>query len=127
MFKNQLAKNLIVVIFWYREWVSQFLFQYLLDMFIRKKKNPSGVVSVQIIDKSSGKYKMVKTIGSSSNPIKIARFFREGEEWIKSRIGQTEIDFSNEIQITRQILDNIEQIKVQGTEMLLGDLWWNWI
>lgn len=36
-------------------------------MFIRKKKNKSGSVSVQIIDKSSGKYKVVKTIGSSND------------------------------------------------------------
>ena len=65
---------------------------------------------------------MIKTIGSSSDPIKIARLFREGEAWIKSRIGQAEIDFTDEIQITRQILDSIEQIKVQGTEMLLGKI-----
>jgi hypothetical protein len=35
-------------------------------MFVRKKKNPSGVVSVQIIDKSTGQYRVLKTIGSSS-------------------------------------------------------------
>lgn len=91
-------------------------------MFVREKKNPSGVVSVQIIDKSSGKYRMIKTIGSSSDPNKVARLFREGEAWIKSRIGQTEIDFTDEIQITRQILDNIEQITVHGTELLLGKI-----
>ncbi len=35
-------------------------------MFVRKKKNKSGAISVQIIDKSSGTYKVIKTIGSSS-------------------------------------------------------------
>jgi hypothetical protein len=39
-------------------------------MFIRKKTNKSGSVSIQIIDKSSG-YKVVKTIGSSKDPEKI--------------------------------------------------------
>ena len=34
-------------------------------MFIRQKKNKSGSTSVQIISKSSGKYQVVKTIGSS--------------------------------------------------------------
>lgn len=91
-------------------------------MFVREKKNPSGVASVQIIDKSSGKYRMIKTIGSSSDPNEVARLFREGEAWIKSRIGQTEIDFTDEIQITRQILDNIEQITIHGTELLLGKI-----
>ena len=36
-------------------------------MFVRKKPNKQGTVSVQIIDKSDGKYKVVKTIGCSSD------------------------------------------------------------
>ena len=35
-------------------------------MFVRKKPNKQGSVSVQIIDKSDGKYKVVKTVGCSS-------------------------------------------------------------
>jgi len=37
-------------------------------MFVRKKKNKSGSVSVQIITKSVGKYKVVKSLGSSIDP-----------------------------------------------------------
>src|SRR5690554_3172543 len=40
-------------------------------MFVRKKKNPSGVISVQVIDKSSGKYVVRKTVGSSSDVFKV--------------------------------------------------------
>jgi hypothetical protein len=29
-------------------------------MLVRKKKNPGGVISVQVISKSNGKYKMLK-------------------------------------------------------------------
>jgi hypothetical protein len=36
-------------------------------MFVRKKKNPSGVISVQVVDKSSGKYVVKKTVGSSND------------------------------------------------------------
>lgn len=36
-------------------------------MFIREKKNKSGSSSVQIISKSAGRYKVVKTVGSSSS------------------------------------------------------------
>ena len=39
-------------------------------MFIRQKKNKSGVISIQVIDKSNGKYKLLKTIGSSSDQFK---------------------------------------------------------
>jgi hypothetical protein len=33
-------------------------------MFVREKKNKSGTVSVQIIDKSTGSYHVAKTVGS---------------------------------------------------------------
>jgi len=52
-------------------------------MFIRQKKNPSGLVSVQVIDKSQGYYKMVKTIGSSSDPFQVEILVQQGKEWIK--------------------------------------------
>lgn len=91
-------------------------------MFVRKKKNSSGIVSVQIIDKSTGIYKMVKTIGSSSDPDEISRLVHDGEAWIKSRIGQLEIDFTDESHFAQVILDSIDQITVQGTELLLGKI-----
>lgn len=91
-------------------------------MYVRKKKNPSGVISVQIIDKSSGKYKMIKTIGRSADPIAISSLVHDGKDWIKSKIGQREIDFTDEKKIAQQLLDGIQQISVQGTEMLLGKI-----
>jgi len=32
-------------------------------MFVRKKKNKSGTLSIQIISKTRGKYKVIKTVG----------------------------------------------------------------
>lgn len=46
-------------------------------MFVRKKKNASGTVSVQIIDKSSGAYRVKKTVGSSNDPNDIERLVRK--------------------------------------------------
>jgi len=40
-------------------------------MFVREKKNKSGSESVQIIAKSSGIYRLEKTIGSSRDPSEI--------------------------------------------------------
>jgi transposase len=91
-------------------------------MFVRKKRNISGVVSVQVIDKSSGKYKMIKTIGSSSDADQIERLVKGGENWIKQKLGLLEIDFSNERQKVEQFLESIEQITVHGTELLLGKI-----
>jgi hypothetical protein len=55
---------------------------YFCSMFIRKKINPSGIVSVQVIDKSHEKYRVIKTIGSSFEKITIDELCRKGEQWI---------------------------------------------
>ena len=91
-------------------------------MFVRSKKNKSGVISVQVIDKSSGKYKLIKTIGSSANQFDIEKFVSQGNQWIKEHTGVLELDFSNELKTTHQILDNVEKLTVKGTELLLGKL-----
>jgi hypothetical protein len=36
---------------------------YFCSMFVCKKKNPSGVVSVQVINKSKGKYRVIQNSG----------------------------------------------------------------
>ncbi|SKC24063.1 hypothetical protein SAMN03080601_03355, partial [Alkalitalea saponilacus] len=47
-------------------------------MFVRKKKNRSGSVSIQIIKKINRVNKIVKTIGSSKDPVEIDRLFQKG-------------------------------------------------
>jgi len=89
-------------------------------MYVRTQDNKSGVVSVQVIDKSSGSYKVLKTMGSSRDPDQVEKLVKEGEDWIKQHKGQLELDFSNERKIIEQFFDNIEQITVHGTELLLG-------
>ena len=91
-------------------------------MFVRQKKNPSGVVSVQVIDKSRGRYKMVKTIGSSSDPFQIKELVRRGESWIKNHDGQKEIDFNNSKSSAETFLNHIEQIRPSGTTLLLSPI-----
>ncbi|KAA3653074.1 MAG: IS1634 family transposase [Bacteroidetes bacterium] len=91
-------------------------------MFVRKKRNKSGVISVQIIDKSTGKYRMLKTIGSSSDNMKIEHMVREGEAWIKNQIGVQELDFTDYGHHTMLVLQGIEQIVVYGPTLLLGKI-----
>lgn len=91
-------------------------------MFVRSKKNKSGVISVQVIDKSTGKYKLVKTIGSSSEASEIQKLIKHASQWIKDYTGVVELDFFDELKTTHQILDGIEKLTVKGTELLLGKL-----
>lgn len=93
-----------------------------LGMFFRKKKNRSGVVSVQVIDKSGGKYRLIKTIGSSSDAAVVAELVNQAEVWIKERQGQLDLDFSGDRLQAKQFLENITQIRVQGIELLVGSV-----
>ena len=46
-------------------------------MFVRKKKNKSGSVSIQILQKIGRKNKLVKTVGSSNNQKEIEKLYQE--------------------------------------------------
>ena len=54
-------------------------------MHVRQKKNRSGSVSVVIVDKSSGRYKEIYTIGVAKNESEIGRLVLDGREWIRRR------------------------------------------
>jgi transposase len=91
-------------------------------MFVRKKPNKSGSTSVQVIDKSSGSYKVVKTMGSSADPQQINQLVRRAHQWISHQLGQSELDFHDEKQLYWSFISGIQQVTVAGTELLLGRL-----
>ena len=91
-------------------------------MFVRKKKNKSNVVSVQVIDKSSGKYKYIKTIGSSTNSDEIEKLVQTGEQWIKAKMGMVELDFFQTDNLFDTFFAGITGIHVAGIELLLGKI-----
>lgn len=87
---------------------------------MRKKKNPSGVVSVQVIDKSSGKYVVRKTIGSSTDVSQVEQLVFQAHQWIQDRTGQETLDFTNYEELTRTVLDQVSEVTISGVELLLG-------
>lgn len=92
-------------------------------MFVREKKNKNGSVSVQIIDKSSGVYKVVKTVGNSSDPDRIEHLKRFGHSFLPELTGQTslclESDADNKISAYFNTTDSL-RVRVIGPEMMLG-------
>ena len=69
-----------------------------------------------------GKYKLIKTIGSSTDQLVIQKLVNQAKQWIKIMQGVLELDFSDELKTTHQILNGIEKLTVKGTELLLGKL-----
>ena len=91
-------------------------------MFIRQKKNKSGLISVQIIDKSSGKYRVAKTIGSSSDVFVIENLIIKAKDFIKKYHGTLEFDFTNSSSNIETILNSITSHKLIGIDLVLGQI-----
>lgn len=97
---------------------------YFSGVFVRKKKNKSGVVSIQIIDKSTGRYELYRTVGSSNDVKEIERFFKEGKKEIEQITGQQLIPFhqEREQELLEVFFNNIEDYNLAGPELVLGKL-----
>lgn len=91
-------------------------------MFVRKKPNKSGKISIQVINKIRGSYKVAKTIGSSSDKSEVERLVSLGEEWIRNYKGILDMPFNNEEQTAESVLESVENITVSGTELLLDKI-----
>ncbi len=93
-------------------------------MFVRKKENKSGKLSVQVIDKSAGKYRVVHTVGCSDDEDQIRLLIHQAQAYITAKKGQREIDFilGDDALYFQSIYNNIQQVQLLGPELVLGKL-----
>ena len=93
-------------------------------MFVRKKPNKSGSFSIQIIDKSSGSYRVVMTVGSSKDPIKLERLWRKAHFLIPELSGQFTLDLlTEEDHMVHNFLSESHlKVRVTGPEQILGKI-----
>ena len=93
-------------------------------MFVREKKNTTGTISVQVIDKSRGRYKVIKTIGSSADKNRVAHYVTQGKQYIVKHTKQVSFDFQlgEDIHFYNTVYDNIESMQLLGPELILGKL-----
>lgn len=96
-------------------------------MFVRKKKNKSGLVSIQIISKSTGKYKVIKTVGSSADEGVISRLYHQALGDIPILLGQPQLNFAQrqEQDFEHALYESIDHIELAGPELLLGRIFDN--
>lgn len=96
-------------------------------MFIRKNKNRSGSVSIQIISKNHGSYKVVKTIGCAKT---------KREEELLELLARTELDRLQGMQslfiehddlVVENFVNSIanNHLRVVGSELILGKIYQN--
>lgn len=89
-------------------------------MFVRQKKNKSGTVSIQVIDKSRSKYRLSKSFGSSDIESEIKILVSHAENWIKSQSKLIEFDFDNIDGLFEQFVEGIKSVHIAGIDLVLG-------
>ena len=96
-----------------------------LRVFLRKKKNASGSISVQIILKAAGKYRVVKTIGSSNNEQELQKLWYLGKQEL-DRIGsQSQLFVSQNDTLVEQAFESLQNasIRTVGPELIFGKIY----
>ena len=96
-------------------------------MFIRKKKNRSGTTSVVVVNKRGGSFRELKTIGVSSDEKEINTFYLQGKKWISAYCGNRDMfaiaeKEREEKQVTEYMLNNVENILLNGTQLILTEV-----
>lgn len=91
-------------------------------MFIRKIKSTKGRTYIQVVDKSSGSYNVLKSFGSASNDSQLTALQLQAQQWINKYTRKQEIDFSNSDTLIDELFDSITSLKRVGYDLLLGGI-----
>lgn len=93
-------------------------------MFVRKKVNKSGSVSVQIVSKATGKYVVHKTVGSSLDKQEVEYLVGKAKRELEDISRQSRLPF--EANAEREFIDtflrHIDSLRLIGPELLLGKI-----
>ena len=96
-------------------------------MFVRKKINRSGTISVVVVSKAHGKFTEVKKFGVAKSEEEADELFRKAQLWLRTHDGQHELDFddrrSKEVEETERFLGNIDNVLINGTQLLLNQVY----
>ena len=89
-------------------------------MFIRRKKNKSGSISIQIIKKINRSNKVIKTIGSSTDTKEVERLYQQALYELPRLYGATLFDPIEEPVISG--LSN-DSIRIAGPDLVFGQIY----
>jgi len=94
-------------------------------MFIRKLKNRSGSISVQVIQKVNGRYKVVKTVGCATLLHDIEKLENQARQEIEKLTGQPKLFTSQEDLTVEKFLSALSNsdIKTVGPEIVFGKIY----
>src|SRR6056297_201562 len=93
-------------------------------MFVRKLKNRSGSSSIQIINKTRGKYKVVKTVGCATTQQEIDHLISLANQEIKKLSKQTHLFHSEKDELVEEVFSSLTNSSIQtiGPELIYGKI-----
>lgn len=95
-------------------------------MFVRKNRNRSGSISVQIISKENGRYRLAETVGSAKDADEVERMVIEAKNRINYPANQPPLFsiLSETDLIIKNFLENMANLQVRtiGPELIFGRL-----
>lgn len=94
-------------------------------MFLRKKANKSGSISIQVIEKKGRINKVLHTIGTSMDFFEIEQMWLEGLAFIDLKKSQSSLALYSEENNRwfAEVLSSIHQINLVGPELILGKIY----
>lgn len=95
-------------------------------MFVRKKRNRSGSVSIVVIDKSRGKYKEIKNFGVASSDEEADLLYAKACNWVHHYGGQLSIDFDGTDKKVTDIsyaISHISKLLQNGPQLILSKVY----
>ena len=93
-------------------------------MYVRKKRNKSGSISVQVLD-TSGQYdKLIKTIGSTKDIQKLKKLVDEAHHYISEYSNQEEIlfEYEEDKKFKEYLRAGLKDVQMIGPELILGKI-----
>lgn len=93
-------------------------------MYVRKKRNASGKISVQIIDTSGRHDRLLQTIGSASDPSELSVLELRANDWIAAHTGQQRLSlgFDEDKAFVQTLKQGLNKVQMIGPELILGKL-----
>lgn len=94
-------------------------------MFIRKKQNKSGSISVQIIDTSGKANHLIKTIGSTKDQNQLKELLKAAHQFVSKYRKQEELEFSykEDEKFLKTLKIGLRNISMIGPDIILGKLY----
>jgi len=94
-------------------------------MFLRNKRNASGSVSVQIISKAHGKYRVIKTIGCGTTEQQIQKLWFIGQQEMERLSAQSKLFVSEKDTFVEQVMESLANANVRtvGPELIFGKIY----